>query len=169
MRRIALLKGKLLQGADRVKDEIEDIDFHERIFIQISPNQIKCSQLVKALEKMKKTYFWKFSPVAQWFRASDMLSEGPGFESRLGHHFSMVLSSLSDSLHYSCSVGDVREMAAPSEMCWSNEKLESSVGKKEKCISVWMIYPSFTACKFFTFLDIAVQYKCLTFRTNFNA
>ena len=40
------------------------------------------------------------SPVAQWVRAADMISEGPGFESRLGHHFSMVLPSLSDSWHY---------------------------------------------------------------------
>ena len=51
-----------------------------------------------------------------------MLSEGPGFESQLGHQFSMVLSSLSDSWHYPCSVENVKEMAAPSEMCCANEE-----------------------------------------------
>ena len=74
-------------------------------------------------------------------RASDMLSEGPGFESRLGHHFFMVLSCLSGSRHYPCSVENVKEMAAPSEMCWANEELESPVGKKAKCSDVWLICP----------------------------
>ena len=55
----------------------------------------------------------------------DVMSEGPGFESRLGHHFSMVLSSFSGSRHYPCSVENVKEMAAPGEMCWANEELES--------------------------------------------
>ena len=64
-------------------------------------------------------------------READIISEGPGFESWLGHHFSMVLSSLSDSWHYPCSVENVQEMAAPSEMCWANEELESPVGKKQ--------------------------------------
>ena len=63
-------------------------------------------------------HFW--SPIAQWFRAADMLSEGLGFKSWLGHHFSMVLSSLSGSRHYLCSVENVKEMAAPSDMCLSN-------------------------------------------------
>ena len=79
-------------------------------------------------------------------RAADMLSEGPGFESRLGHHFSMVLSSLPDSWHYPCSVKNVKEMAAPSEMCWANEELESPVRKKAKCIGVWLICP-FGRCR----------------------
>ena len=68
-------------------------------------------------------------------RAADMLLEGPRFESQLGHPFSMVLSSLSDSWHYPCSVENVQEMAAPSEMCWANEELESLVGKKVKITS----------------------------------
>ena len=55
-------------------------------------------------------------------RAAEMILEGPGIESRMGHHFSMVLSSLSDSWHYSCSVENVQEIAAPSEMCWANEE-----------------------------------------------
>ena len=78
-------------------------------------------------------------------RAADMLSEGPGFQSRLGHHFSMVLSSLSGSRHYPCSVENVKEVAAPSEMCWTNEELESPVGKNAKCIGVWLICP-FSQC-----------------------
>ena len=52
-------------------------------------------------------------------------------QTRLGHHFSMVLSSVLDSFNYPCSVENVQEMAAPSEMCWANEELESPVGKKQ--------------------------------------
>ena len=63
--------------------------------------------------------------------AADMIWEGPGFKTRLGHHFSMVLSSLSDSLHYPCSVEIVREKAAGSEICWANEELESPFDKSE--------------------------------------
>ena len=70
-----------------------------------------------------------------------MLSEGPGFESRLGHHFSMVLSSLSGSRHYPCSAENVKEMAAHSEMCWANEELEFPVGNNVKFSSVWLICP----------------------------
>ena len=55
-----------------------------------------------------------------------MISEGPRFKSQLGHHFSMVLSSLSDSWHYPFIVKNVKEMAAPSEMCWANEELEKN-------------------------------------------
>ena len=54
---------------------------------------------------------------------------------------SMVLSSLSDSWHYPCSVENVQEMAAPSEMCWANEELKSPVGKKAKSSIVWLICP----------------------------
>ena len=42
----------------------------------------------------------------------------------------MVMSSSSDSWHYPCSFENVQEMAAPSEMCWANEELESSVGNQ---------------------------------------
>ena len=69
-------------------------------------------------------------------RAADMLLEAPGFKSRLGHYFSMVLSSLSDSWHYPCSVRNVQEIAAPSDICWANEELEYPVEKKTKCIGV---------------------------------
>ena len=74
-------------------------------------------------------------------RAADMILAGPRIESWLGHHFSMVLLSLSDSWHYPYSVENVIEMAAPSEMCWANEELESPVGKKGECSDVWWICP----------------------------
>ena len=60
-----------------------------------------------------------------------MLLEGPGFESRLGHHFSMVLSSLSGSWHYPCSVKNVQEMTAPSEMCQPMRSWNLQLGKKQ--------------------------------------
>ena len=71
-------------------------------------------------------------------RSADMLSEGPRFVPQLGHQFSMVPSSLLGSRHYPCSVENVKEMAAPSEMCWANEELEYPVGKKAKCSDVWL-------------------------------
>ena len=63
-------------------------------------------------------------------RVGDMIMEGPGFQSWLGHHISMFLSSLSGSRHYPCSVENVQEMVAPSEIGWANEEFESPVGKK---------------------------------------
>ena len=63
--------------------------------------------------------------------AACMITEGPGLESRLGHNFSMVPSSLSDSWHHPCSDENVKEIAAPGEMCWANEELESPVGKQQ--------------------------------------
>ena len=68
------------------------------------------------------------SPVV---READMILEGPRFKYQLGHHFSMVLSFLWGSRHYPCSVENVKEMAAPSKMCWANGELESPVGKKQ--------------------------------------
>ena len=74
-------------------------------------------------------------------RAADMISQVPGFESWLGHHFPMVLASLSDFWHNSCSVENVQELAAPDEMCWANEELESPVGEKARFSIVWLICP----------------------------
>ena len=48
-------------------------------------------------------------------RAADMLLEGPRLESRLGRHFSTVLSSLLDCWHYIRRVVNVQEMATSSE------------------------------------------------------
>ena len=64
-------------------------------------------------------------------RAADMILEGLGFESRLGYHFSWILSSFSDSWHYPCSVENVQGMKTPNEMGWVNKELESPVGRKQ--------------------------------------
>ena len=55
-------------------------------------------------------------------RAADMLSEGPRFKSRLGHHFSMVLSSVRFPGISPCSVQNLQDMAAPNEMCSMRKK-----------------------------------------------
>ena len=75
-------------------------------------------------------------------RAAYMILEGPMFQSWLGHHFSMVLSSLSDSWYYPCSVESVKEMAAPSEMCWANKELKSPVEEKAGAVVVLLNCPS---------------------------
>ena len=38
----------------------------------------------------------------------------------------VTLSSLLDSWHYPCSAKNVKEIAAPSKMCFANEKLEEA-------------------------------------------
>ena len=66
--------------------------------------------------KFKKSKIRLKLPKLTKCRASAAIVEGPGFKSRLGHHYSMVLSSLSGSWHYPCSVKNVQEMAAPSKI-----------------------------------------------------
>ena len=50
--------------------------------------------------------------------------EGPRFESQLGHHFSMVSPSLPFPGTIPSSVGKMKEMAPPCEMCCVKDQVE---------------------------------------------
>ena len=88
----------------------------------------------------------KFGPGGPIFMGVQIKTD-TRFKSQLGHHFSMILLSLSDSWQYPCTVQNVQEMATPSEMCWAKEELESPVRKKQSAATCgWYVLSADAGC-----------------------